>query len=122
MILVDTAVWIDHLRRPLPELECMIDDEQVLTHPMVIGELACGNLADRERTLTGLKQLPDIGESSHADVLAFVESQELMGSGIGYVDAHLICSVLHQHGTRLWTRDSKLQKVAQELGLAHTVP
>jgi len=86
---------------------------------MVIGELACGNMADRGRTMTKLTRFPDILESSHGEVLALIESQTLMGTGIGYIDAHLICSVLNEPGTSIWTEDSRLKKVARRLGLAY---
>lgn len=119
MILIDTSVWIDHLRSPLPEVNRLIDNDRVLMHPMVIGELACGNMVDRGRTMTKLTRFPDILESSHGEVLALIESQTLMGTGIGYIDAHLICSVLNEPGTSIWTEDSRLKKVARRLGLAY---
>jgi len=119
VILIDTSVWIDHLRSPSHEVNRLIENDRVLMHPMVIGELACGNMADRTRTLTKLKGFPDIHESSHGEVLALIESQTLMGTGVGYIDAHLICSALNEPGTAIWTQDSSLKKVASRLGLAY---
>ncbi len=91
-------------------------------HPLVLGELACGNLPDRQKTLQVLKSLPQISEARHYTVLQLIEAQKLMGSGIGYIDAHLLCSAAGDPGTVLWTEDARLQSAAERLGLAYKPP
>ena len=120
MILVDTSVWIDHLRSADSELPKLLHAGDVLTHAMIIGELACGNLPKRVEFLRRLNALPAIGELDHAKVLSMIDSRKLMGHGIGFVDAHLICSVLSRDGTTLWTRDRRLRRVADDLGVAYS--
>ena len=92
MILVDTSVWVDHLRSGLPHLTTALDGGKVLIHPWVIGELACGNLHDRGRVLELLQGLTAATVASDSEVLQLIEQQKLMGRGIGYVDAHLLAS------------------------------
>ena len=108
MILVDTSVWIDHLRSAESELINLLQAGRVLIHLMIIGELACGTLKNRTQRLSDWKALPGITEVSHASVLSAIESKNLMGRGIGFVDAHLLCAVLNHNGTLLWTRDRSL--------------
>ncbi len=117
MILVDTTVWIDHFRSPEPSLQQHLAAGQVLTHSMVIGELACGNLPRRKDTLQRLASLSRIVELDHGEVLQQIEGRSLMGRGIGFVDTHLICSVLNRRGASLWTRDRRLKNIADELGV-----
>ncbi|WAK03049.1 type II toxin-antitoxin system VapC family toxin [Methylobacter sp. YRD-M1] len=119
MILVDTSVWIDHLRRKDAELAAMLSEGQVLVHPWIIGELACGNLQDRKLVLDLLQSLPSASVASTGEVLFFIEKHVLMGRGIGYVDVHLLAAA-RLAGTRLWTRDKRLVVVADELGMAYT--
>ena len=88
-------------------------------HIMVIGELACGNLANRTRQLRDWKALPRIQDGSHEDVLTFIESSRLMGRGIGLIDAHLLFSVFNHQGSQLWTKDNSLRTLAEELGIAY---
>ena len=118
MIIVDTSVWIDHLR--LSELALLenLRKRNVLMHPMVIGEVACGNLPRRTETLRKMRSLPRVKELRHEYVLSRIESRNLNGRGIGFIDAHLICSVLDHGETSLWTRDRRLKRVAEELGVA----
>lgn len=118
MILVDTSVWVDHLRRGDPGLVRLLNTTQVLTHPFVIGEVACGNLKRRSNMLALLQDLPQSSVAIDAEVLFFIERQALMGRGIGYIDAHLLAAVTLE-GNTLWTRDKRLQSVAVELGLAY---
>ena len=118
MILVDTSVWIDHLQTSELDLLENLRSGQVLMHPMVVGELACGNLPMRADTLRRMKSLPQINELSHEMVLSHIESRNLKGRGIGFIDAHLICSVLDRGETLLWTRDKRLKRVAQDLRVA----
>ncbi len=119
MILVDTSVWIDDMRRQIPELRALVEAGDVLSHDMVIGELACGNLPDRESFLRRLQGLPAITTLSSADVLGLIETHAWMGRGIGYVDANLLGSVLAHYGASLWTADKQLKQIADELGIAH---
>ena len=119
MILVDTSVWIDHLRSPEPVLQEQLIGNKVLTHPIVVGELACGNLTNRRTFLRNLDALPKIVQGTHQDIRDFIETQRLMGRGIGLMDAHLLYSVLHQTGSLLWTRDKNLCQLAQELAVSY---
>ena len=119
MILVDTSVWIDNVRSPIRELRERVAAGQVLAHDMVIGELACGHLPDRESFLRRLRALPAIATLASTDVLGLIEAHAWMGRGIGYVDANLLGSVLWHDGASLWTADRKLNQIADELGIAH---
>ena len=117
MILADTSVWVDHLRRPNSEMIERLTARDILIHPFVIGELACGTLPDRS-VLQRLDDLPQIVSATHDEVLSLIESHRFMGRGIGYIDAHLLASVIHDGSASLWTRDRRLAQVAEELGLA----
>ena len=118
MILVDSSVWIDHLRAGNAELSAALEAGLVLTHPFVIGELACGNLANRDDILSWLQNLSAAPVATEVEVLAFIEARSLMGRGIGYVDAHLLASTALADA-RLWTRDRRLHLLAEELALAY---
>lgn len=117
MILVDTSVWVDHLRSGIPELAARLEGGEVLIHPWVVGELACGNLRDRDRhrVLTLLQGLPMAPNASDSEVLTMLETHQLMGRGIGWIDAHLLASALLSRAA-LWTRDKRLAGIAKELG------
>ena len=117
MILVDTTVWIDHLRSSESKLIELLQAGSVLIHSMVIGELACGTMKARAQRLNDWKTLPRIVELSHESVWSVIESRNLMGRGIGFIDAHLLCAVLGHNGTLLWTRDRSLKSLAQEFGV-----
>ena len=119
MILVDTSVWVDHLRHGDASLRQFLDQAQVMCHPMVVGELACGNLKSRSMVLALLADLPSASVASEAEVLGFIQAQSLFGLGIGYVDVHL-CASAKLHGIQLWTRDKHLQAVAEQLGMAYS--
>ena len=119
MILADTSVWIDHLRAGDAELAALLNGSQVLMHPFVLGELACGNLRNRTEVLALLKDLPRAVLATDEEVLFFIERYALMGRGIGYVDAHLLAAVTLGGGTRIWTRDKRLRTVADALALAY---
>jgi predicted nucleic acid-binding protein len=119
MILVDTSVWVDHLRAGDAALGALLNRSQVLMHPFVLGELACGNLRNRDEVLRLLKDLPQAPVASDEEVLFFVERNALMGRGIGYVDAHLLAAVTLGGSTHLWTRDKRLRSVAEALELAY---
>jgi predicted nucleic acid-binding protein len=118
MILVDTSVWIDHLRAGTPMLAAALEDERVLMHPFVLGELACGNLENREEVLGLLAALPGAPTATDSEALVFIERRRLMGRGIGYIDVHLLASVALAGTTRLWTRDKRLAAAAADLKLA----
>jgi predicted nucleic acid-binding protein len=116
MILVDTSVWIEHFRARSERLKTLLFDEQVLCHPFIIGELACGNLRKRSEILSMLKALPPVHFVEHEEVLGFVEARRLYGRGIGWVDAHLLASTLLT-GCLLWTFDKPLRKAAAALNV-----
>ena len=118
MILIDTSVWIDHLRKGNTLLNSLLLNSAVLIHPFVIGELACGNLHNRRQILNLLGDLPASRVADDQEVQFFIEHNDLMGRGIGYVDAHLLASVSLSSPSRLWTVDRKLKDVAISLGLA----
>ncbi len=122
MILVDTSIWIDHLRRSNEELVSLLYGNLVLMHPCVLGELACGNLESRTDVLKLLTDLPAAATASHAEALYFIEQHSLMGRGIGYIDAHLLASVLLTSAARIWTRDRRLGHVAGHLDLDYSRP
>ena len=119
MILADTSIWVDHLRKGDDTLIRELGNTMVLSHPFVVGELALGNLSNRVEILSLLNTLPKARTASDAEVLHLVESRQLMGRGIGLVDAHLLASVLLSHSTKLWTRDKKLRLLAAEFGLVY---
>ena len=116
MTLVDTSVWVDHFRRGNRALEALLVDGEVLCHPFVVGELACGNLKRRSETLALLRALPDVPLADADDLLTFIDHHRLMGTGLGWVDVHVLSSTLLAH-TRLWTLDRPLARVADRLGL-----
>jgi len=118
MILVDTPVWIDHLRAGDEWLIELLDSSQVLAHPFVIGELACANLRKRGEVLRLLNDLPQVPVASHEEVLHFIESNKLMGQGVGYIDTHLLASTALADTALIWTRDKRLQKIARKLKLS----
>lgn len=117
MILVDTSVWVDHLRTGDAALAASLEAGLVLTHPFVIGELALGTLAEREILLGSLRDLPRATVASDDEVLVLIEREGLQGRGIGYVDVHLLAAVRLTPDASLWTRDKRLQTVAKALSL-----
>lgn len=118
MILVDTSVWIDHLRQGDEDLARLLNAGQVLAHPFVIGELALGNLQKRDTVLNALTGLPQTSVATDEEVMCFITQHALFGMGIGYVDAHLLAAVRLSHGAMLWTRDRRLLGAAVRLGLS----
>ncbi|MDX2112398.1 MAG: type II toxin-antitoxin system VapC family toxin [Alphaproteobacteria bacterium] len=118
MILVDTSIWVDHLRRGDEKLAALLNDGLVLLHSFVIGELALGNLPRRKQVLDSLQDLPSAIEANDKEVLDFINRHALPGLGIGYVDAHLLAAA-RLNGVRLWTRDKRLREAAIKLGLAY---
>jgi predicted nucleic acid-binding protein len=120
MILVDTSIWIDHLRDPNSRLIGLLEAELVSIHPWVVGELACGNLAHREQTLYLLRSLPQVAMASDDEVLGFIENHGIAGKGVGYLDMHLLASAA-LGSLKIWTRDRRLNEVAALLGLNASV-
>ena len=118
MILADTSIWVDHLRRAEEVLAGHLDAREVLAHPYVIGELAVGHLRERSLILRALHNLPKVEVATDREVLEFIDRQSLFGLGIGYIDVHLLASIRLTPGSRLWTRDRRLHETAHRLGLS----
>ncbi len=117
MILVDTSIWIDHLRAHDRILADLLHAGSVLIHPFVLGEIALGAMRQREAILTALRNLPQAGIAMDHEALAFIERHRLFGRGLGYVDVHLLAAVCLTPHARLWTRDRRLNEAARELDL-----
>lgn len=117
MILVDTSVWIDHLRKRESALIAALEAGLVLMHPFVVGELACGNLENRAELISLLRDLPPAPVATDAEALGFIDRHQLMGRGIGYFDVHLLASAALARTALLWTRDKRLVAVAESLKL-----
>jgi hypothetical protein len=115
-MLVDTSVWVDHLRRGNPQLRDLLNRGEVECHPFIVGELACGSLHRRAEILSLLQALPCVPVCSHNEVFLFVERRRLMGRGIGWIDAHLLASALLARSP-LWTHDRRLSEIARGLNL-----
>lgn len=118
-MLVDTSIWIAHLRRSDPDLEHLLDEGLVLTHPFVIGELACGSLAHRVTVLALLTDLPVALVATHEEAMALMDRHHLSGSGLGWIDIHLLASA-KLSGQSLWTADKRLRAAALKLRLARS--
>ena len=110
MILVDTSVWVDHFRRGNARLRLLLEEGEAATHPMVLGELACGNLPQRRETLHLLESLPAIPQAPDRIVREAIETRRLWGKGIGWIDAHLVVASLIS-GVPLWTLDRRLARI-----------
>ena len=117
MILADTSVWVDHLRKNDAKMDRLLHLQQILMHPFIIGEIALGHLRNRQVILKSLWELPPVSTASDGEVLSFIEAHSLFGSGIGYLDAHLLASLKVSGSARFWTRDRKLGAAAASLGL-----
>jgi len=117
MLLVDTSVWVDHFRQGIPLLDDLLNAGEVATHPFVIGELACGNLKNRSEILALLSSLPSVKVANHPEAMHLVDAQSLSGTGIGWIDVHLLSAALLNR-MPLWTRDRKLHAAAKVLGIA----
>ena len=118
MILVDTSIWVDHLRKGDSDLASLLQEGLVYCHPFVIGELACGNLKNRQEILTLLGVLPTCETPSHEEALNFLDDHNLSGKGLGWVDLHLLASSLLS-SCQLWTRDKALLATATRLKVAY---
>jgi predicted nucleic acid-binding protein len=118
VILVDSSIWADHIHHPVTTLADLLRNQTVGMHPFVIGEIMLGNLAVRVSTLKSLRALYAVPMAHDDEVIGLIESAGLFGSGIGYVDTHLLASTLLMVGGRLWTRDRRLRATAERLGIA----
>ena len=118
MVLVDTSIWVIHLRERDDRLVALLEEGVVCSHPFVVGELACGNLRNRMEILSLLQALPSAEVADHEEILAFIESKQLMGKGLGYVDVHLLGSAVLS-GAFLWTADRRLAGSASALGIGY---
>jgi predicted nucleic acid-binding protein len=116
LILVDTSIWIDYLRRGDRRLAALLDEDRVATHPLVIGELALGNLSNRDVVLANFQSLPHTYEATYDEVRSLVDARRLWGKGIGWIDAHLLASAMLSR-CKLWSADKALQNVAELLGV-----
>ena len=116
MILADTSIWIDHFRHSDAELRRIIEDDMLLCHPFVIGELALGSLRARATVLALLAAQRQAAVATHDEIMAMIERHRLFGMGIGHTDAHLLASVLLERGAALWTRDKRLRAAAERAG------
>ncbi|MGA2021158.1 MAG: PIN domain-containing protein [Candidatus Sulfotelmatobacter sp.] len=117
MILADTSVWIDHLRSDNQEMRRLLSEGNILIHPFIVAELALGSLRERNGTLALLDLLPQVRTAQLSEVRRMIEARRLHGLGIGLTDAHLIASVFIDSPTLLWTRDKRLRKAAEALGI-----
>lgn len=118
MILVDTSVWIDHLNTGDQNLRALLDSEQVVIHPFVVGEIMLGRVRRRGTVLNLLWRLPRIDVVTDHEVVRFIDDHRLFGIGVGYVDVHLLAVTRMTPDTALWTRDERVRAAAERLGLA----
>jgi predicted nucleic acid-binding protein len=119
MVLVDTSIWVSHLRKGDDCLSGLLNEGLVCCHPFVIGELACGNLKNRQEILSLLQALPSAETADHEEMLAFIENSDLIGKGLGYIDVHLLGSALLSDVV-LWTADNRLEQAASGLGVCYS--
>jgi hypothetical protein len=117
MVIVDTSVWVSHLRAGNVTLERLLNKGSVICHPFIIGELACGNIRNRSEILSLLQALPMAIQAEHEEIMEFIEHNQLMGKGLGYVDIHLIASAILT-GVPIWTFDKMLDQVSSQFGLS----
>jgi predicted nucleic acid-binding protein len=122
VILADTSIWVDHLARGDEAMASLLAAEAILIHPFIVGEIALGSLPRRAEVLRDLNKVPKAIVADHAEVLSFIERHNISGAGIGYVDAHLLVATALSAEARLWTRDRKLQTVAERLAISATEP
>ena len=118
IVLADTSVWTDHIRYGDPQMEVLADRERLLMHPYVVAELQMGNLRSRKRFLGSLQKMDMATRASDEEVSTLVETHRLFGTGLSWIDAHLLTSVLLMDDVRLWTRDRRLNAAAQQFGVA----
>ncbi|MES2089112.1 MAG: type II toxin-antitoxin system VapC family toxin [Pseudomonadota bacterium] len=121
-VLIDTSVWVAHFRQSNTALVALLNADQVLMHPMILGELACGTPPERNRTLSDLGLLQTTQQASLREVMAFVDREQLYGLGCGLIDLNLLASTLLTPGALLWTLDNRLAKLATRFKVAHCAP
>jgi len=119
VILADTSVWVNHLRQSNPQFYQYLSVREILIHPFVVGEIACGNLASREKVLAGLHLLPFAVCAEHGEVLTLLEQHRLFGKGLSWIDAHLLASA-RLTGCPLWTLDNSLRTAAAQLKVEYS--
>jgi len=117
-LLADSSIWVDHIRQPNALLARALRRRAILTHPLVIGEVAMGSIASRSAVLASLTALPQAVRADDFEVLDFVERHRLFGTGLGLIDVHLLASTLLTPNAALWTRDRRLHEAAERLGIA----
>lgn len=122
MILADTSIWVDHFRRSNPEMQGRLSKGQIVMHPLIVAEIALGSLHNRHQRIGEMDELRQVNVARLAEVRHMIEARSLYSKGIGLTDAHLLASCLITPGTRLWTRDSAMQKVAGSLGILVNLP
>ena len=118
-VLVDTSVWVDHFRRRNDALAELLELDQVLAHPLIVGEIACGTPPQRDRTLSDLNALQPSRQASVQETMDFIERERLFGQGCGLVDLLLLASTLMTPGVELWTLDKRLCALADRFGVMH---
>jgi predicted nucleic acid-binding protein len=119
MVLVDTSIWIDHFRKTSRALCDLLEQEAVVLHSFVLGELACGNLGNRREVVALLHALPSVTKAEDDEVLFFIDRHELMGRGVGLIDMHILASC-QMDGVQLWTRDKRLRLIASEMAIEYS--
>lgn len=119
MIVVDSSIWIDHIHHGEPDLGSLLLREHALMHPHALGEIALGNIRNRDNVMTRFLRLPVPIVAKDGHVLSLIEDEGLVATGIGYTDAHLLASALITPGGKLWTRDKRLREQAERLGVAY---
>jgi hypothetical protein len=119
VILVDSSVWIDHFRNPSRILAALLDAEDVCTYPLVIGEIACGNLKNRQEIIALMHALPALPMVDNDEILFFIDRHHLNGKGVGLIDIHLLASCLIDR-SRLWTSDMRLRILAHSLKIDYS--
>jgi predicted nucleic acid-binding protein len=117
MVLVDTSIWIDHLRHSDIGLAALLESGDAVCHPLIIGEVACGHLSSRKEILHRLALLPAASVARHSEVLAFIEGHRLFGLGLGFVDMHILAAA-HLDGFKVWSRDKAMRAAAEKLRIA----
>lgn len=115
-MLVDTSVWIDHLRNDREDLRARLEAGDVVCHPFILGELACGTIRKRDELLSLLAALSQVAVAEHDEVMQLLDTHQLMGKGLGWIDAHVLASA-RLAGVTLWTLDGPLKRAAQKLGV-----
>jgi predicted nucleic acid-binding protein len=118
MVLVDTSVWARHLREGDSDLQRLLTDGKVMCHPFIIGEVACGNLKNRNEVLSLLRLLPMTIQAEHEEIMQFIEMNHLMGKGLGYVDVHLTASAVLT-AVPIWTLDKRLDEANRGFGISY---